>query len=150
MVMDKIEAALHEAMTGGADYKAFERQVLRTIKGTVQQHEKNTPKGKEFGESDVVAVLSSAVAQRRESAKEYQTLGQTARAEHEAREADYIATFLPAQLSEDEVAQVVTATIAELGAQGPKDRGRVIGAVRSQVGAAGDPKVISKLVVAAL
>lgn len=149
MLVDKIEAALRAAMTGGAGHQEFERRVLRTIKGDVQQAEKNVVKGKSFTEDDVHAVLAAGVATRRHWAKEYAKAGRSDLADNEAREADFIESFLPARLSADETKAVVDRFVAELGATGPKDRGRVIKAVKDELGATGDPKIIAAAVTAA-
>ena len=71
-------------------------------------------------------------------------------AEGEKAELEFLRQYLPAQLSEDEVAAVVRATVAELGATSKKDMGRVMKEVMARVKGQADGKLVSRLVGAAL
>jgi len=98
----------------------------------------------------VVEVLQKMVKQRRESITLYEQGGREELAAIERGELAVIEEFLPARLSEDQVKAVIAAIIAETGATGPKDMGKVIGALKARHGTEVDMSVASGLVKAAL
>jgi uncharacterized protein YqeY len=98
----------------------------------------------------VVDVLQKMVKQRRESITLYEAGGRQELADIERGELAVIEEFLPARLSEDAVRAVIAAIIAETGAAGPKDMGKVIGALKARHGTEIDMGAASGLVKAAL
>ena len=86
----------------------------------------------EVGDAEVVAVLQKMVKQRRESAATYEQAGRTDLADKEKAEIAVLEAYLPKQLDEAGVKAAVAALIAELGAAGPKDMGRVMGALKER------------------
>ncbi len=89
-------------------------------------------KGDEVEESEVMEILAKMVKQRRESADTYESAGRLELAEQEREEIVIIEEFLPRQLSEDDVAAAVSEVIEELGAEGLKDMGRTMGALKER------------------
>ncbi len=85
-----------------------------------------------IGNEDILALLQSMIKQRRESIVMYQKGGRMELAQQEAEEIGIIERFLPAQLSDEEFAEVVTAIIAETGAQSIKDMGKVMGTLKQK------------------
>lgn len=124
--------------------------VIRSVLGAIQTQEKAGKTAVTFSESDVQAAVTRAVKTRRESAGIYKDAGQVDRAERESAEADFLATYLPAQLSEAEVIVLVENAIAETGATSAKDFGKVMKAVVQAASGATDGKTISALVKARL
>lgn len=92
------------------------------------------PRGLSDGipEEEILQMLQSMMKQRRESISLYEQGGRLELAQQEAEEIAIIETFLPAQLSEAEVAEAVKAVIAEIGAQGLKDMGRTMAALKER------------------
>lgn len=86
----------------------------------------------EVGDAEVVAVLQKMVKQRRESVATYEKAGRTDLADQEKAEIAVLEEYLPKQLDEAGVTAAVSALIAELGAAGPKDMGRVMGALKER------------------
>ena len=84
------------------------------------------------GDDEVLAILGKMVKQRQESARAYEEGGRLELAEKEREEIAIIEQFLPRQLSEDEVTAAIDAAIAETGAEGLRDMGRVMGALKSK------------------
>lgn len=84
------------------------------------------------GEADLLALLGKMVKQRQESIRAYEEGGRLELAEKEAAEIAVIEEFLPRKLSDDEVTAAVEAAIAETGATGIRDMGRVIGALKAR------------------
>lgn len=85
-----------------------------------------------ISEAEILSLLQSMVKQRQESAKTYRDAGREELAEREEAEIKVIEGFLPAQMSEDEVAAAIDKIIADVGAADIKDMGKVMGALKSQ------------------
>lgn len=85
-----------------------------------------------LGDEEVLSLLQKMVKQREESFGIYAAAGRDDLATVEKQEIDILAEFLPQPLSEAEVEAAIAAAVAETGAAGPKDMGRVIGALRAQ------------------
>lgn len=86
----------------------------------------------EVGEAEIVAILQKMVKQRRESIATYEKAGRTDLADQEKSEIAILDAYLPQQMDEGAVKAAVTALIAELGAEGPKDMGRVMAALKER------------------
>ncbi|WP_342164853.1 GatB/YqeY domain-containing protein [Methylobacterium sp. SD21] len=81
-------------------------------------------------DDDILSLLQKMIKQRTESATVYEQAGRPELAENERAEIAVIESFLPKQMDETEVKAAVEAAILETGAAGPKDMGRVIGALK--------------------
>jgi uncharacterized protein YqeY len=86
----------------------------------------------EVGDAEVVVILQKMVKQRRESIATYEKAGRQDLADHEKAEIAVIEEYLPKQMGEAETKAAVGALIKELGAAGPKDMGRVMGALKER------------------
>jgi len=94
-------------------------------------------------DAQVRAVVERLLKQRRESIAQYEQAGRAELAAAERFEADLLVGYLPAQLSEAEVEQAVDAAIAETGAAGPKDMGRVMGVLKARLAGRADMAAVS-------
>ena len=142
---DKLMEDLKTAM------KAHDKAALNAIRGTIAKVKDLTVNaGKEIVDDVVVQVIAKGVKQRDESIAQFTTAGRADLAEGEKAEREALAKYLPAQLSEEEVAAVVKAVVADLGATSKKDMGRVMKDVMARVKGQADGKLVSKLVGAAL
>jgi uncharacterized protein len=122
--------------------KAGERDkvgALRMIANALQQEAK-------AGDADDVAVLRRERKRRLEAAEAYRDGGSVDRADAEEAEARLIETYLPAEISDDELGQLVADAVAQSGAEGPQDMGRVMGAVMPKVDGRADGKRVSNAV----
>lgn len=122
--------------------KAGDRQrssALRMIQDVLQQDAK-------MGKGDEVAVLQRERKKRLEAAQAYSDAGRTEQAESEAFEAELIVGYLPAQLSDEELKAMVAEAIEATGAEGPKQMGQVMAALKGKVGGRADGKRISSAV----
>jgi len=122
--------------------KAGDRQrssALRMIQDVLQQDNK-------MGKGDEVAVLQRERKKRLEAAEAYTAAGRSQQAEAESFEAELIAGYLPAQLSDEELKAMVAEAIEATGAEGPKQMGQVMGALKEKVGGRADGKRISTAV----
>lgn len=101
-------------------------------------------------EVDEIKILQKLVKQRKESASIFSEQKREDLAKPELEQAAIIEQFLPEQLSEEEVAKVVDAIIAQTGASSMKDMGKVMGMINSKLGGKADGKTISGIVKARL
>ena len=142
---DKLMADMKDAM------KAHNMQTVNAVRGVIAKVKDLTVNaGKEITDDVVLAVVAKGVKQREESIAQFESAGRAELAAGEKAELEFLKGYLPAQLSEAEVAEVVKATVAELGATSKKDMGRVMKEVMARVKGQADGKLVSKLVSAAL
>ena len=120
------------------------RSALRLIKAGLQSEEKS--KGKALGEDEVVQVLSREAKRRRESIEAFKDGNRPDLVEKEEAELAIIAGYLPQQLTADEVTEIARSVIEEVGAQGPGERGKVMGRLMPRVKGKADGKIVSRIV----
>lgn len=101
-------------------------------------------------DADVLAIIDKMVKQRRESIAQFEKAGRQDLADAEKAEIAVLAAYLPQQMSEAEVAQAIAAAIAESGASGAKDMGKVMGLLKSRLAGRTDMGKVSGLVKAKL
>ena len=98
----------------------------------------------------VVAIVDKLIKQRKDSIEAFQKAARTDLADKEAAEMMILQAYLPARMSAEEVSAAVKAIVAELGATGPGDMGKVMGAVKTQLAGKADMGQVSAAVKAAL
>ncbi|MDW5443331.1 GatB/YqeY domain-containing protein [Polaromonas sp. SM01] len=98
----------------------------------------------------VVAIVDKLIKQRKDSIEAFQKAARTDLADKEAAELTVLQAYLPARLSAEEVLAEVKAIVAELGASGPGDMGKVMGAVKAKLAGKADMGQVSAAVKAAL
>lgn len=149
MIRDTIKAAQISAMKSGDKPRlAAVRLILAKVKD--RDIELRTATTQPDDDALVVDVLQKMVKQRRESIALYEAGGRQELADIEQAELLVIEEFLPARLGEDEVRALIQAIIAETGAAGMKDMGKVVGALKARHGTEVDMSAASALVKAAL
>ena len=149
MLRDSIKAAQVDAMKAGDKPRlAAVRLILAKLKD--KDIELRTASTVPDDDVVVVDVLQKMAKQRRESITMYEQGGRQELADVEKSELEVIESFLPAQMSEDEVKAAIAAIIAETGAEGMKDMGKVVGALKAKHGSQLDMGKASGLVKAAL
>lgn len=126
----RINQDIKDAMKGGDKARLA---TLRLINAAIKDRELGVGgPPTEVGEAEIVAILQKMVKQRRESIATYEQAGRTDLADQEKSEIAILDAYLPQQMDEPAVKAAVTALIAELGAAGPKDMGRVMGALKDR------------------
>ena len=105
---------------------------------------------RDLKDEDVVEVLARIAKQHRESIAQFAEGGRDELVEREKNQLAIVEEYLPAQLSEDEISEIVNEAIAETGASGPRDMGAVMKAVMPKVKGRADGKVVKGLVQARL
>ncbi|HET8944237.1 MAG TPA: GatB/YqeY domain-containing protein [Dehalococcoidia bacterium] len=101
---------------------------------------------KQFEDAEVIGVIGKQAKQRRESIEEYQKANRQDLADKEAAELKVLETYLPAQMSREDVAAEASKVIAEVGAKGPADKGRVMAALMPRLAGRADGKVVNEAV----
>ena len=149
MIRDDIKTATVTAMKGGdKETTATLRLVQAAIKN--RDIELRTASSQPDDDALVTEVLQKMIKQRRESVDLYRKGGRDDRAAAEEAEIAVIERFLPAQLSDAEAEAKIREIIAATGASSMKDMGRVMAAVKEQLGTSIEPARASALVRAAL
>ena len=120
--------------------KEMEVSSLRMLKAEFQKAKTEKGRTGDLTEEEVLAVIQRLVKQRRESAEQFSVLGVKDRAEEELREAGFLESYLPEQLSDHELEKAVADAAALVNAAGPRDMGRVMGAVMAAVKGRADGK----------
>lgn len=123
---------------------------LRAVKSEILLAQTATGSKEEISEDEEIKILSKMVKQRKDSATIFLEQNRNDLAEPEIAQADIISKFLPAQLSEEEITDVVMNTIVATGAEGMKDMGKVMGMVSQELAGKADGKTISSIVKAKL
>jgi uncharacterized protein len=99
---------------------------LRMVLTAVKTEEVSGKSARELSDDEVITVLGREAKKRREAAEAFDSGGRPDRAERERAEGTIIDAYLPAQLSDDELRELVTAAITESGAEGPRAMGAVM------------------------
>jgi uncharacterized protein len=135
-VLEQVQSDVNDALKGGDRERVH---ALRLIASELQKAAKD-------GDSDEVAVLQRERKRRVEAAEAYREGGSQDRAAAEEREAELIDSYLPEQLSDDELAAIVGDAVAESGASSPQEMGKVMSAVMPKVKGRADGKRVSQVV----
>lgn len=148
-----LKTTLTDAVKTAMKAKEMDKvKVLRNIQAVIKQIEIDgrTDEQGELGDKEILAILQKQIKQRQESLGIYKDNGRDDLVQKEQFEIDVISEFLPAQLSEEKLTQIISETIATLGASGMQDMGKVMNAVKEATAGQADPAVISGLVKKAL
>jgi uncharacterized protein len=127
-VIEQVKSDLTAAMKAGDRSRV---DALRLVLSALQKAEKSVPAG-EFSEADAEAVLRRERKQRLEAAESYRAAGRDDRAAAELADVPVIEAYLPAALSDAELAALVDDAVKETGAESIRDMGRVMGLVTAR------------------
>jgi uncharacterized protein YqeY len=144
MLKERIETEMKDALRAKDMVRL---NALRMLKSAVMYYlmEKGG-KDRPATDADVVAVVQKQVKQRRDSIESYEKGGRSDLAGKEKSELSVLESFLPKQMSQDELLVIVKATIAEVGATSKAQMGAVMKALMPKVAGKADGKLISQLV----
>ena len=144
---EKLQSDLTEAIRSRNELVSG---TIRMVLTAITNEEVAGKEAKVLSEDEVIAVLSREAKKRREAAEAFADAGRADKAELEKSEGEVITSYLPAQLSEDELAALVSDAIAKSGAAGPQDMGKVMGILKPQIAGKADGGKVSAAVKAAL
>lgn len=136
---------MKSAMKGG-DRKRLD--VIRLVNAAIKQREVDDRIV--LDDAAVLAVLEKMLKQRRDSVQQYEAAARQDLADQEKFEIGVIEAYLPAKMDDAELAALIDAAIAESGAAGPKDMGKVMGLAKSKAAGRADMGRVSELIKAKL
>lgn len=145
-LIEQIQGEAMVALKGGDRRRA---EALRLIVAALK-HERTQGARHDLSEQEEVAVLKRERKRRIEAAEVYEQAGRTEQAGQERYEEEIIASYLPAELSDEELEAIVERIIADTGATSAKEMGRVMGAVMKEVAGRADGGRVRALVSARL
>ena len=117
---------------------------LRLLAAAIKQ--KEVDERVDLGDAEVLAVIEKMMKQRRESIAQYEKAGRSDLVANESFEMGVLSAYLPQQMSDDEVAQAIAAAVAESGASGIKDMGKVMALLKARLAGKADMAKVSGLV----
>lgn len=119
-------------------------QVIRMLKASLQNEKINL--GRDLTEEEELTIISREMKQRRDSLAEFEKVGRDDLAEKTKSEIAIVENYLPAQLTEEEIRQIVSEAIEQTGASSPKEFGKVMGVVMPQVKGKADGNQVNAVV----
>ena len=147
--MPTLKERITEDMKAAMRAKEAERLgAIRMLTAAIKQ--KEVDERIELDDAAVVAIVDKLLKQRKDSIEAFEKANRQDLVDKEKAEAAVLQAYLPARLSAEEVATEVKAIVAELGAKGPGDMGKVMGAVKSRLAGKADMGQVSAAVKAAL
>lgn len=138
---ERLSEEMKNAMKAKDDLRL---STIRLIRSAVKN--KDIELKRELNEQEIVELIASLGKQRRESIRMFGEAGRQDLVEKEEKELAVLLEFLPQQLGREEVAALVEKAIAECGAQGARDMGKVMKALMPHVAGRADGKMVSDLV----
>lgn len=138
-IQEDIKSAMKEKNT-------VRLNAVRAIKSAILLAKTAEGGAKELEDSDIIKLIEKLSKQRKEAAEQYTAAGRQELADNEIAEAAVLDAYLPKKLSEAEVEERLKAIIAQVGATGPSDMGKVMGTATKALAGLSDGKTISTLV----
>jgi hypothetical protein len=144
---DRLKTDLTSAMRSKDELRMA---TIRMALTSITNAEVAGTRARELSDDEVITILTKEAKKRREAAQAFRDGGRSDRAEREDAEAAVLADYLPEPLSDDELARLVDAAIAESGAESPRDMGKVMKLVQPQVAGRADGSRVAAAVKARL
>jgi uncharacterized protein YqeY len=142
------ETFMEELKNAMREKDEMKKNVVTLVRSAIKQYEVDNRV--ELDDEGVLEIVVKEVKKRKDALPEYEKSGREDAIVSLKAEIEYLMKYLPEQLSEEEVKEIVLVTIAENGAQGMKDMGKVMSAVIAKTKGRADGKIISQLVKANL
>ncbi len=140
-LLKRFDDDLKEALKAAESAKV---SILRMVKATVKN--KQIEKGRELTDDEIVSVLSSMVKQGRESIEQFTKAGRMDLARKEEQEVAILQSYMPQQLSHDELDRIISDAIQEASARTPQDMGKVMRILMPRVKGVADGKYVNQRV----
>lgn len=138
---ERLQKDLKEAMKAK---DSFKRDTIRFLMSAIKQVEVDTRKV--LSDEDIIKIIQKSIKQREDAAQQYKEGGREDLYEKEIKEAEILRSYLPKQLSDEELTKEVKTIIQEIGATSMKDMGKVMQAATKKLAGQADGKRISEAV----
>jgi uncharacterized protein YqeY len=140
-----LKAKITEDMKAAMKARETERlSAIRLVLAAIKQLE--VDERKDLSDPEVVSVIEKMMKQRRDSIAQFQAAGRKDLADKETFELGLLSSYLPQQLSEDEIASEIAGIVARTGAKGVSDMGKVMGLLKAKLAGRADMAKVSALV----
>ena len=146
MLEEKIMEDYKKAMK---EKEALKVSVLSFLRAELKNAAIDKKKDK-LEDSEVIAVVKKQVKQRQDSIEQFKAGGRQDLVEKETKELEILKSYLPQQLSEDKIREIIEEAVRETGACGPQDMGKLMKALLPKLSGGADNKLVSELVKARL
>ncbi len=144
MFTQKLQEELKQAMLSK---EVLKTSVLRLLLSAINYYEiKTGGAGYQATDEDVLTVLQKEVKQRRESIEQFKNAGRQDLSDKEKKELEILKTYLPEQMSEEEIREIIKETIREIGAATITDMGKVMAALMTKIKGKADGSLVSQIV----
>lgn len=144
---DRLKSDLTAAMRARDDVR---KSTIRMALTSITKAEVSGTESRTLTDDEIISVLASEAKRRREASEAFRTGGRAADADREDAEAAVLAEYLPAALSAEELGSLIDAAVAESGAEGPRDMGKVMKILQPQVRGRADGAAVAAAVQARL
>ena len=144
---ERLKSDLTEAIRARDEVRAG---TIRMALTSITNEEVAGKEARILTDAEIITVLSREAKKRREAAEAYDSAGSKERGDRERAEGLVIAEYLPSQLSESELQEMIKAAIAETGASGPSGMGQVMKVLSPKIAGRADGSKVSAAVKAAL
>ena len=145
MANQTIRPLIEEAVK--ASMKSRDKETTSTLRMAISELKKEEiDKRIELEDEQVIQILQRMIKQRKDSYTQFSDAGRSELAEKEQNEIKIISDFLPEQLGEDELTEMVIDVVKETGASGPQDMGKVMGSLKQKIQGNADMGLVSKIV----
>lgn len=143
--MSELKKRLQEDLKNAMREKdSFKRDTIRFLMSAIKQVEVDSRK--ELSDEDIIKIIQKNLKQREDSAKQYKDGGREDLYEKEMKEAEILKSYLPKQLSDEELEAEVKKIIEEVGATSLKDMGKIMGVATKKLASVADGKRINQMV----
>lgn len=144
MLKQKLKEELKQSMLARDEIKT---STLRMLLSAITYYEiQKGGAGYEATDEDVLSVIQKEVKQRKDSIEQFRSGGREELAQKEQRELELLQKYLPEQMSEDEISQIVDEAVRQTGATSSQDIGKVMGVVMPKIKGKADGAVVSRIV----
>ena len=133
----------NDLKTAMKEKDTFKRDVIRFVMSAIKQIE--VDERKELSDADIEAILVKQIKQRNDAIAQFKEGGRDDLVEKNEKELTILKSYLPEPMSEEEVREVLKTIVAETGAEGMKDMGKVMGAAKAKIGSRAEGRLINQI-----
>lgn len=141
LILDHINQDMKQAMK---DKETLKLSVIRMLKSSLKNEEINL--GRPLNEEEELSILSRELKMRQDSLQEFENAGRTDLADKTRLEIDIVKSYLPVQLSADELRDIIREAVSASGATSKKDMGKVMAVLMPKVKGRADGKLVNQFV----